>query len=219
MEEKEDNNESGSEKLKSPDFMTTKKKFTIFLSNDNTSEYTLSLELNKEQIMILLKNNDDIFFKCQKEYTLEEIKQLSNIFVFYPKLSDIYNYFVEMLENKSLVLKQNLNDIYLSFTFNNPYKKENEEVKLYLEKKKLNKEEERESMMAEIHKLKKEVKELKKENKNLKIMEKKNKGNIIDIPEKVEEIEDEKINQRRKENIKEDNEKVEGKNKCACNLQ
>ena len=66
--------------------------------NDNKTEYILNLELNNELIILSLKNNDNISFKCKKEYTLEEMYKLSNIFVFYPKLSDIYNYLVEMLE-------------------------------------------------------------------------------------------------------------------------
>ena len=132
MENKEDNNEAGPLVQKTPDFMTVKKEFIIFLSNDNKTEYILNLELNNELIILSLKNNDNISFKCKKEYTLEEMYKLSNIFVFYPKLSDIYNYLVEMLEKKNLVLKQNLNDMYLAFTFENPRTKENEEVKLFL---------------------------------------------------------------------------------------
>ena len=60
MADKENNSEAGPEVIKTSDFMTNKKEFIIFLSNDDETEYNLSLELNNEQIIILLTNNDDV---------------------------------------------------------------------------------------------------------------------------------------------------------------
>ena len=205
-----ENNEPGPAIMKTPEFMNIKKEFVIFLSNDNKAEYNLSIELNNELIILLLKNKDDISFKCQKEYSLEEMHELSKIFVFYPNLSDIYNYLVEMIENKNLVLKKNLDEIYLTFTFENPRTRKNEEVKLFLEKKLLNKEEENNLIIKEINELKKEVKELKEENKYLKQeLEKKKENNNDIIKDNLEQIInvliEEKIKEKEKEKEKNNN--------------
>ena len=168
-----EDNEAGPAAVKTPDFMTMKKVFDIFLSNNNKSEYILNIELDNDKILLFLKEKNDFLFKYVKNYTFEEIRKLSNIFGFYDNMGDIYNYLIEMLENKKLILKYDemLNVPYLSFFFEIPLSKKTEEVKLILDldKKVLNQKEENDFILKEINELKKEVKELKEENKNLKI--------------------------------------------------
>lgn len=215
-----EDNEAGPAAVKTPDFMNIKKVFNIFLSNNNKSEYTLNIELDNDKILLFLKEKNDYLFKYVKNYTLEEIKKLSNIFGFYDNMGDIYNYLIEMLENKQLILKYDemLNVPYLSFFFEIPHAKKTEEVKLVLEldKKVLNQKEGNDFILKEINELKKEVKELKEENKNLKIIIEKNKENSNDaIKENLEAIINVLIDEKLKE--KNDNKNNENRSNISNN--
>ena len=159
-----------------PDLVDCNIEFVIPLSNNN-SKYILNIELKNNKLNLYLKNIEEIVFSHKKSYSLEEIKQISNIFSFHKDLKDIYEYLVEMLNNKLLLLNldNNSNNMYLSYTFEIPGTKKKEEVKLFFEKYISDINEENELIKKELIKLKKEVNELKEENQNLKnIIENKN---------------------------------------------
>ena len=104
-----------------PDLVDCNIEFVIPLSNNN-SKYILNIELKNNKLNLYLKNIEEIVFSHKKSYSLEEIKQISNIFSFHKDLKDIYEYLVEMLNNKLLLLNldNNSNNMYLSYTFEIP---------------------------------------------------------------------------------------------------
>ena len=191
----EDSNPGPSIFTNSPNLINIKKEFDIsVLDNCNkNSNHKITIEINNNELIISVKKAEDIFISHKKNYNLEEIKKISNVFSFHQDLSDVYEYLTEMLEMKTLHLnyEQNYVNMYLSFYFEIPGTKRKEEIKLYLEKCALNNMEENELIKKEIFNLKNEIKKLKEENASLK--KKFDENNNLEIEEIINILIEEKL--------------------------
>lgn len=200
MENRDENRDAGpSIIINTPDLIISKKNFIIPLSN-NKSEFSLNLEFNKDILSLFLYPIERQYLSFKKNYTLEDLKTISRVFNYHQNISEVFGYFSEMLENKEMTLNtddtQNLNNLYLSFSFEIPFPKKMEVIKLYLDKFEMSKEEENKIIRKELFELKKELNELKDENKNLKkLLENNNKNtnNNVNFEEIINALIDEKL--------------------------
>ena len=212
MENIDENKDAGPSIIGTPIFMISKKSFIIPLSN-NKSEFSINIEFNGSNLSLFLNQIENPNLSFKKSYTLEELKKISKVFAFHEELSEVFGYLSEMLNNKEITLNsddnQNLNNLYLSFSFELPYPKKKEVVKLYLDKFEMSTEEEAKMIKKELFQLKKEIKELKEENKNLKkqlennTQNNNNSNNNINFEEIINALIDEKfknINNNNKNN-------------------
>ena len=207
MEDREENIEAGPCISTTPDNMISKRSFIIPLSN-NKSEFSLDIELNGKILSLFLNQIKNQDFSFKKSYTLEELQKISKVFFLNENLSEVFVYLTDLLENKKISLysddNQNLNKLYLSFSFLIPNPKKEEIVKLYLDKFEMSKEEENKMIKNELFELKKEIKELKEENKNLKKKlennELNNYNNNINLEEIIIALIDEKLNNKNNNN-------------------
>ena len=201
MENKEENNEAGPSIINTPEFMTSKKSSIILLSN-NKSEFSIDIEINNNKLNLFLNQNENQNLSLKKSYTLEELKKISRVFTFFDGLNDVFGYLSDLLENKKIELNsddnQNLNNFYLSFSFEIPFPKKKEIVKLFLDKYEMSKLEESKMIKNELFQLRKEINILKEENK---ILQKKlenntqnnNNNNNINFEEIINVLIDEKL--------------------------
>ena len=169
----------------------TKREFTIPLSTEESTKYSLQIEQNKKNLnfSLQLKEENDNLNTCsyKNSFSLESLKNISKLFRLYDSISEVTYYLFEELENNKQILKLDKNsNMCLIFSYQIPGMRKPDEVILCLEKKSLNNIEMNEVLLKEIIKMKNEIKELKEENEKLKIQLKEKNNNTSNIEEIIE---------------------------------
>ena len=151
----------------------------------NNEDYTITIGVLKDVLIIKATSNDQIQHNYQSHYTFEQLKNISKSMRYFDEINDVISFIENKGKKNEIFLKKEQNNLFITFKVTSPNGKE-EDILLKLESKELSDKEIISLLLKKVDYLENEIKTLKE---RLTISDKIISENKMDISKLFSEIE------------------------------